>query len=112
MAIDPKIWLYDILNAINEIDSFFIDIPMDFFVYQSDLKTRRAVERNVEIIGEAMNRILNLETTIHLSNSRKIVDTRNRIIHGYDTVSDDIIWGIVTNHLPVLKSEIEYLLGE
>lgn len=58
MDINIKTWLYDILNAINEIESFFIDTPKDFFIYQRDVKTKRAVERNVEIIGEAMNRIL------------------------------------------------------
>lgn len=112
MDIDIKTWLYDILNAIIEIESFFSDTPKDFLKYQSDLKTRRAVERNVEIIGEAMSRILDRDNLIQLSNSRKIVDTRNRIIHGYDSVSDDIIWGIVINHLPILKSEIEKLLKE
>ncbi|WP_317044274.1 HepT-like ribonuclease domain-containing protein [Flavobacterium davisii] len=59
-----KTWLYDILNAINEIESFFIDTPKFFEVYQNDLRTKRAVERNIEIIGEAMNRILKLEPTI------------------------------------------------
>jgi len=112
MDIDIKTWLYDILNAIIEIESFFSDTPKDFLKYQSDLKTRRAVERNVEIIGEAMSRILDRDNSIQLSNSRKIVDTRNRIIHGYDSVSDDIIWGIIINHLPILKSEIEKLLKE
>ncbi len=112
MDIEIKTWLYDILNAITEIDSFFSDRPKEFAAYQNDLRTRRAVERNIEIIGEAMNRILQRNDTIELANSRKIVDTRNRIIHGYDTVSDDIIWGIVINHLPGLKSEIEKLLNE
>lgn len=112
MDIEIKAWLYDILNAINEIDSFFADTPKEFAAYQNDVRTRRAVERNVEIIGEAMNRILQKENTVELSNSRKIVDTRNRIIHGYDSVSDDIIWTIVTSHLPVLKSEVEKLLDE
>ena len=91
---------------------FFTGIPKDFFVYKNDLKTKRAVERNIEIIGEAMNRVMDQNKSLQLSNARKIVDTRNRIIHGYDTVSDDIIWGIVIRHLPVLKSEIEKLLGE
>lgn len=112
MDIEIKVWLYDILNAINEIDSFFIDIPKEFSSYQHDLKTRRAVERNIEIIGEAMNKILQQNDSIGLSNSRKIVDTRNRIIHGYDSVSDNIIWAIVVSHLPILKSEVEKLLGE
>ena len=112
MDIELKTWLYDILNAIIEIESFLSDSPKDFSEYQNDLKTRRAVERNIEIIGEAMSRILNKDSSIVLSNSRKIVDTRNRIIHGYDSVSDDIIWGIVTSHLPLLKSEVDKLLKE
>lgn len=112
MDIEIKAWLYDILNAINEIDSFFIDTPKEFTSYQNDVRTRRAVERNVEIIGEAMNRVLQKNNTIELSNSRKIVDTRNRIIHGYDSVSDDIIWTIVISHFPTLKSEVEKLLNE
>ena len=70
------------------------------------------MERNVEIIGEAMNRIIQKDNSIELSNSRKIVDTRNRIIHGYDSVSDDIIWTIVVSHLPTLKSEVEKLLND
>lgn len=109
---DIKVWLYDILNAINEIDSFFIDMPKEFVVYQNDTKTRRAVERNIEIIGEAMKRVLNTGSNHKFSGSRKIVDTRNRIIHGYDTVSDDVIWGIVITHLPALKDEIEAYLEE
>lgn len=66
----------------------------------------------MEIIGEAMSRILNQDDTIQLSNSRKIVDTRNRIIHGYDSVSDEVLWGIIVNHLPTLKGDVEQLLGE
>ena len=103
---------YDILNAIMEIESFFSDMPKEFTSYQNDLRTRRAVERNIEIIGEALSRILKEDESILISNARKIVDTRNRIIHGYDSVSDDVIWGIVIKHLPILQSEIEFLLGE
>ena len=112
MDIEIKTRLYDVLNAINEIEFFFIDSPKEFVAYQGDLKTRRAVERNIEIIGEAMNRILQKNELIQLANSRKIVDTRNRIIHGYDSVSDEIIWGIVIKYLPGLKIEIELLLNE
>lgn len=107
-----KTWLYDILSSINEIESYYIDSPKLFEVYQIDLRTKRAVERNIEIIGEAMNRILKLDSEIVISNSRKIVDVRNRIIHGYDSVSDDVIWGIVIRNLPVLQKEVEELLSE
>jgi len=112
MEIETKTWLYDVLNAIVEIDSFFEDTPMTFSVYQNDLRTRRAVERNIEIIGEALNRILNKQPEIKISNSRNIVDTRNRIIHGYDSVSDEIIWSIVIKYLPILKLEVRTLLNE
>jgi len=112
MVNDVKTWLYDILNAIMEIESFFNDSTKEFSKYQNDLRTKRAVERNIEIIGEALSRILKRDETIIISNSRKIIDTRNRIIHGYDSVSDDVIWGIVIRYLPILQTEIQILLSE
>ncbi len=57
-----------------------------------------------------MGHILKLDNEILISNSRKIVDVRNRIIHGYDSVSDDVIWGIVILNLPVLQNEVQELL--
>ena len=71
------------------------------------MKTRKAIERNIEIIGEAMDRILKTDPSFKISDARKIVDTRNRIIHGYDSVSDDVIWMIVNRYLPMLEKEIK-----
>ena len=88
---DIKAWLYDTLNAIMEIESFFNDNTKEFLKYQNDIRIKRAVERNIEIIGEALSRILKRDKTILITNSRKIVDTRNRIIHDYDSVTDDVI---------------------
>ncbi len=107
-----KTWLFDIVSAISEIDSFFEEGNKMFEKYEKDIKTKRAVERNLEIIGEAVKRILDRSETISLSNARKIIDTRNRIIHGYDTISDDVIWGIIINHLPKLKVEVEKSLND
>ena len=73
---------------------------------------RRGIEREIEIIGEAMNRILNIDSSIKIVNARKIIDTRNWVIHGYDKVDDVVIWGIISNHLPKLKYEIEKLLKD
>ena len=112
MDIEVKTWLFDINSAITEIDGFFEEGQRIFENYRKDLKTKRAVERNLEIIGEAVKRILAKDRNIALTNARKIIDTRNRISHGYDTVSDDVIWGIVINHLPKLKIEVEKLLNE
>ncbi len=111
MDIEIKTWLYDILHVINEIENFFVDSPKTFAFYQSDVRTKRAIERNVEIIGEAMNRILKKDPEIKFSNARKIVNTRNRIIHGYDMVSDDIMWSIVIKHIPILHIEVQRLLN-
>jgi uncharacterized protein with HEPN domain len=99
-----------IKTAFDEIETFFEEGQKSFEEYIKDTKTKRAVERNLEIIGEAVNRILNKVPEFTLTNSRKIIDTRNRIIHGYDTVSDDVIWGIIIRHLPRLREEVEDLL--
>lgn len=102
--------LQDILTAIEEIDSFFGCAPKLFSEFSSNICLRRAVERNIEVIGEAMNRILKSGAEIQITNSRKIVDARNYIIHGYDSLSVDILWSIVINHLPKLKQEVNDLL--
>jgi uncharacterized protein with HEPN domain len=109
MENDISTWLKDIEMAIIEINSFVAD-RKTFTDFKTDLKTIRAVERNIEIIGEAMTRILKVNPTIAISDTRKIVDTRNRIIHGYDSVSPEILWGIVVKNLPVLRTEIASLL--
>ena len=70
------------------------------------------LRRGIEIIGEATNRILKLEDNIEIENARQIIDTRNWVIHGYEKVDDVVIWGIISNHLPKLKEEIERLLND
>jgi uncharacterized protein with HEPN domain len=102
-------WLEDIDRSIEEINEF-LPKKRDFFLFEKDLKTRKAVERNLEIIGEALNRILKLDPSISITDSRKIVDTRNRIIHGYDTVIADILWLIISKPLPILHKEVKKLL--
>jgi uncharacterized protein with HEPN domain len=111
MEKEVQTWLEDIKQSIDEIEEFLPE-RRDFFEFKKDLKTRKAIERNIEIIGEAVNRILNLNPEIKITNARKIVDTRNRIIHGYDSVSEDIIWAIVSNDLQKLRQEIIILLDE
>ena len=108
MQEEIKVWLEDIERAITEIDDFLPN-PRNFLEFEKDIKTKRAIERNIEIIGEAMSRIIKLNPEIKIENSRKIVDTRNRIIHGYDSVSDDVIWLIVIRYLPILNEQISKL---
>lgn len=101
--------LTDIRQAIEEFDSFF-EGTRNFEAYQQDLKLRKAVERELEIIGEAMNRLLELDPEIGISDARKVVNLRNRIIRGYDKVVDEIIWGVLSKHLPTLQKEVDSLL--
>ena len=105
-----KTWLYDIFQSIEEIESYYENKPKVFKEYISDIKTKRAIERNLEIIGEAANRILKHDRDFPLQNADKIIGTRNRIIHGYDKISDNLIWSIIIKHLPQLKIEVAKLL--
>jgi len=103
-----KKYLFDILFSIEAIEEFLLDV--EFGMYQEDLKTKSAVERQLGIIGEAVNQFSKENTGIELQHTREIVNFRNRIIHAYDSVDDSIVWAIKTNHLPIIKNEIEIIL--
>lgn len=112
MDIEIKSWLNDILNVISEIEEFVYSISDDLKIYQTDLKTRRAVERGFEIIGEAMNRIAKKNPSVELTDIRKVIATRHKIIHGYELVSHKVLWTIIHEDLPTLKTEVQSLLGD
>ena len=103
-----KKYLFDVSTAINSIENY-IGSPKMFANYEKNRQLQQAVERNLEIIGEATKRILEIEPNINISNARRIVSARNRIIHGYDDIDNTEIWSIVINSLPILKKEIDAL---
>ena len=105
-------WLFDIKIAIDEIDTFFNNEEKDFFKYRTNVMLKRAVERNLEIIGEAVNRIITRDNlfTEKISNAKAIIGLRNQVIHAYDNISDENIWSILINHLPKLQIEIDNLI--
>lgn len=107
-------WLFDIKMSIDEIEDFFKNEDKDFFKYQNNLMLKRAVERNLEIIGEATNRIITRDNSFNerITNAKAIIGLRNQVIHAYDNISDENIWSILTNHLPKLKTEVENLIKE
>jgi len=84
----------------------------DFAAYQGDEMLRAAVERKLEVIGEAFTKLADAEPEIveKFPDLRKIVGLRNRIIHGYDTVDDEIVWDVVANKLPSLRRQVEEFL--
>ena len=84
--------LEDMLQAISEIEMAENRFGRQYDVFETDVIFRKFVERNIEILGEAMNRILKVEPEINITSARKIVDTRNYVIHAYDSLKPDILW--------------------
>jgi uncharacterized protein with HEPN domain len=105
-------WLYDIKIGINEINDFFQNEEKDFIKYKSNLMLKRAVERNLEIIGEAVNRIITRDPTFNdkIPNAKAIISLRNQVIHACDNISDENIWSIIISHLPKLEENIDKLI--
>ena len=111
MRDDANKYLYDINNSIDPINSYLGD-RRNFNDYLNNKMMRRAIEREFEIIGEAMNHLTKLEPNIKISNRQKIINMRNRVIHGYDKIDNEIIWGTIIRHLPILKKDVIKLLNE
>lgn len=105
-------YLNDILESIEQIESYFNTLPRRFDVYCNTPMMQRAIQMNISIIGEATNKLLKIAPDIPITKARKIVDTRNYMIHGYDSVSHDMVWSIVINHLPLLESEVLKIISE
>ncbi len=104
-------YLQDVLDAINDMQSCFIDFPKRYDLFQKDIMRKCVVERKVEIMGEAINRIKKVDDSITIPNARAIIDTRNRIIHAYDNVNAEFLWSLVIRHIPQLKIDIEKIIS-
>ncbi len=104
--------LFDVLDSGRSIQTWCAS--RSFSDYETDRQLRRAVEREFEIIGEALNRLTQLDptTAARISHIQRIVGFRNRIIHGYDTVDDATVWGVIERYLPLLLTELDGTLSE
>jgi uncharacterized protein with HEPN domain len=109
MQRELKKYLFDVLTCVENIEQF-VGTDNDFESFSNNLMLQHAVERNLEIIGEAVNNLLKLYPDIEITDARRIVDTRNKIIHSYDNVHPEQIWNVIVNHLSVLKREAKTLL--
>ena len=105
MTLQSKKYLDDILYAIELIETFVSGISV-FAEYENDKKTCSAVERQLGIIGEAVNRFDKINQDKPLENTSQIIGLLNRIIHAYDSVNNEVIWAVIKKHLPVLKIEV------
>ncbi len=104
------VYLVDVKKAIDEVESYFVGYPMRYDLFEKDYLRRSAVERKTEIMGEAINRILKIQRDFPIPNARAIIDTRNRIIHCYDSVKPEFLWSLVIRHIPNLKKDIDKLI--
>jgi uncharacterized protein with HEPN domain len=102
-------YLSDILMAIELIEEFIVD-DKDFTLYDQDRKTQSAVERQLAIIGEALNQFKKLEPEVKIENDKQIISFRNRLVHAYDSLDNSMIWVIISKHLTPLKIEIQKLV--
>lgn len=104
--------LQDVLDAINDMESCFVGFPNRFDLFEKDIMRRCVVERKTEIMGEAINRIRKKDPSFEIPNAKEVINTRNRIIHGYDSVETEFLWGLVVRHIPELKKDIERIIGD
>lgn len=92
--------------AIKLIEKITVDIT-DFNIYENDLKTQSAVERQLAIIGEASNKLKKIKPDLEIENAKQIIGFRNRLIHTYDSIDNSVVWAIINRHLKKLKGEIQ-----
>ena len=112
MQLEVRKYLFDIKRAITYLVSFTDGKTQDD--YLNDPLLRSAVERQFEIIGEAVSKLVKLDPAFvsRISEYRKLVNFRNILIHGYAAIDDHLVWDLLQSKLPVLISEIESLSRE
>jgi uncharacterized protein with HEPN domain len=108
---DLRLYLHDIIRSARLLNQFTAGKTLAD--YRTDALVRSAVERQFEIIGEALSQPSRIDPGLpdRISHCRQIVAFRNRLIHGYATVADEVVWDIVEEYLPTLAREVAHLLG-
>lgn len=105
-------YLYDVLDSVNAIAQFTLGRSLDD--YSADRMLRQAVERNFEIIGEALNRAYKHDSEVVslIPAYRQVINFRNYLIHDYGTIDNGVVWELLTEDLPSLRQAIVDLLDE
>lgn len=104
-------YFLDIQSVIQEIETVKQRCENNFNLFKADILLQRAVERDLEIIGEAIRKILEIDSMIEITSARNIIGLRNIISHAYDSIEPEMIWGIIQQNVPVLAFEIKKLKG-
>jgi len=112
MRLEVRKYLFDMHEAVELIVQF--TVGRNFEDYVADAMMRSAVERQFEILGEALGKLVKLDPAFaeRISDYRRIIAFRNVLIHDYDTILDEVVWGVVETQLPVLRSLLSELLAE
>lgn len=112
MQRDPRAFLWDVRESALAIQSF--TAGMDVAAYTGNAMAQAAVERKFEIIGEALNQLAKLDTSLaaRIPDLAQIVAFRNQLIHSYATVNVTTVWNIAQNALPSLLQAVQTLLDE
>jgi len=104
-----------LLEDIRDAGSFVLDVirNREQTDYERDRLARQAVERNFEIIGEALNRLSKADpnTAARVGPVPRIVAFRNILIHAYDNIDHEIVWHVIQDELPQLVKAVEALMG-
>ncbi len=110
MSHDPFVCIEDAVTACELIVQFTLDMRED--EYAADLKTQSAVERQFEIIGEALNRVKKIDASLldRVDNWREIIGFRNVIAHGYDVIENELVWNSVKEDIPVLLDQLQRII--
>ena len=109
---DALAHLYDVAQACDLLERFTRGKTFDDYV--ADPMLRSAVERQFEIVGEALKRAVDQDGSLaeRITGTARIIAFRNRLIHGYATVSDEVVWGVVEGYLSTLHGEVHALRRE
>lgn len=112
LPLEVRKYLYDIRQACELLHEF--TAGQTLADYGSHAMLRTAVERQFEIIGEALNQMLQRDASlaVHISDHRRIIAFRNRLIHGYADIDYEVVWGVLETSLPRLRNEVDILLAD
>lgn len=110
MRLEAKKYLYDVQQAAIRIAAFTTGKRLED--YRGDAMLRSAVERQFEIIGEALAQLAKLDESLvlRIGEHRRIIAFRNILIHGYAEVDDRLVWDIIESKLPIFRTETDALL--
>ena len=109
MTDDGLKYLIDVQIFVDELIEI-VGAEKRFEHFNNNLTYRRAIERQFELIGEAIKNLKTTNTEIEITHSKEIISLRNRITHAYDSIDYAVLWAIVINHIPNLKGEIDELI--